>query len=81
MSDKKPFEFNFGDDGPNLGSAVFQALGAASTCWESMSGTGVFNDVAREIGETLLEFIRNEIDCKSVVHDCCVKAEEHKSCA
>lgn len=38
--------------------AVMQALGAASTCWEDLSGTGVFQSArAQEIGERLLEFI------------------------
>lgn len=37
-------------------SAVFQALGAASTCWESLEHTGVFDSTrAKEIGEALLK--------------------------
>ncbi len=53
-----PFDFNFGDDGPSIRSAVFQALGFASTCWDSMSHTGVFksNDVS-QAGDKLVEFI------------------------
>jgi hypothetical protein len=42
----------------NLEEAVFQALGAASVCWESMEGTGVFqSDRAKQIGEELLGII------------------------
>jgi len=38
---------------------IFQALGAASTCWESMEGTGVFqSDRAKRIGDELLYELR-----------------------
>jgi hypothetical protein len=38
--------------------AVFRALGAASTCWEDLSGTGIFDsDRAKAIGDGLLAFI------------------------
>lgn len=55
------FEFAREEDGSlSLESAVFQALGAASVCWESMAGTGVFDsDQAKEIGEALLAEIRS----------------------
>lgn len=44
-----------------LETAVFEALGAASVCWENMSGTGVFqSDRAKQIGEELVEFIRGQ---------------------
>lgn len=34
---------------------IFEALGAASTCWEDMSGAGVFQDQrASEIGRQLM---------------------------
>lgn len=37
-------------------SLIFEALGAASVCWESMAGTGLFNEArARAIGEELVE--------------------------
>lgn len=50
------FEFDRAD---SIESAVFQALGAASTCWESLDNTGIFqSDRAKEIGEELLAFIR-----------------------
>lgn len=43
----------------DLDGAVFQALGAASTCWENLSGAGVFDSTrAKDIGDGLLEFIR-----------------------
>lgn len=53
------FEFHREEDGSlPLESAVFQALGAASTCWENLSGTGIFNDRrAVAIGRALLEEI------------------------
>lgn len=38
---------------------VGQAVGAASVCWESMEGTGVFDDArARQIVEDVLMFIK-----------------------
>lgn len=43
---------------PNIEGAVYQALGAASMCWEDMSQTGVFqSDEATRIAEGLLKFI------------------------
>jgi hypothetical protein len=50
------FEFQPEHDGTlSLESAVFQALGAASVCWENMSGTGVFqSERAKAIGDALL---------------------------
>lgn len=59
-----PFEFHREHDGSlSLDAAVFQALGAASTCWESLEGTGIFDSTrAKEIGDTLLTFIRAESD-------------------
>lgn len=42
-----------------LARAVFQAIGAASMCWDDIHSAGVFqSDVARSIGDGLLEFIR-----------------------
>ena len=61
-ADVAPFEFYREDDGSlSLDSAVFQALGAASTCWESLAGADIFDSTrAKEIGDTLLAFIRSE---------------------
>ena len=54
-----PFEFQREHDGSlSLETAVYQALGRASTCWESMEGTGVFDDAAaRGVGQALLAHI------------------------
>lgn len=42
-----------------LEEAVFQALGAASMCWENMEGGGIFeSDKAKVIGEALMARIR-----------------------
>lgn len=39
-------------------SAVFQALGAVSVCWDNPGGAGVFHsERAKEIGEHLLAFL------------------------
>ena len=46
--------------GEALRSAVFQALGGASVCWETPEGAGVFDaDRARWIGEGLLAWMRD----------------------
>lgn len=56
------FEFQPNHDGSlSLEDAVFQALGAASVCWDPMDGTGVFrSDIAKEIGEVLLAKIEED---------------------
>lgn len=47
----------------SLHEAVFLALGAASTCWESLEGTGVFqSDRAQTIGEALMGRIAQEME-------------------
>jgi hypothetical protein len=49
------------DNSEDLRSAVFQALGAASACWDDLSNAGVFqSERARGIGEELLERIAAE---------------------
>jgi hypothetical protein len=41
---------------------VFEAIGAASTCWESLRGSGVFDEaLATEIGETLLAELSRDV--------------------
>ena len=46
------------DQATNEREAVFQALGAASTCWEHMEGAGIFDDQkAIQIGEELMEWM------------------------
>jgi hypothetical protein len=56
------FVFQPDEDGSiSLESAVFQALGAASMCWENLSRTGIFQaERAREIGDALLERIKED---------------------
>ena len=50
------YEFVTEEDGSlTLASAVFQALGAASVCWEKPEGAGIFDSTrAREIGDALI---------------------------
>ena len=57
-SEESPFSFHWSiNEIPTLESAVFQAIGAASTCWDN---DRVFeSDRALEIGRKLLEFITN----------------------
>jgi len=44
--------------GEALRSAIFQALGGASVCWETPEGAGEFDvDTARWIGHGLLTWI------------------------
>ena len=41
-------------------TAVFEALGAVSVCWETPEGAGVFNSTrARQIGEELMTFLQH----------------------
>lgn len=55
----EPFAFSPEYDGSlSLKSAVLQALGAASMCWDTLDNAGVFHaERAIEIGDTLIEFI------------------------
>ncbi len=49
-----------GDEDDPLATAVFTCLGAASMCWETLNGAGVFqSDRARDIGDELVAFIRS----------------------
>jgi hypothetical protein len=42
--------------------AVFQALGAASTCWSTPEGAGVFNNErASAIGEELIALLQRKL--------------------
>lgn len=58
-SDEEPFAFTRQEDGTiSLESAVFQALGAASYCWDNVEAAGVFDSTrAAQIGEILLREI------------------------
>jgi hypothetical protein len=57
------------DDHPaTLDGVIYEALGAASVCWEDMTGTGEFQERrAREIGEAVLEYIRTHIAHRPVL--------------
>lgn len=61
-TDVHTFEFQPEHDGTlPLATAVFQALGAASVCWDSMEGTGVFqSERAKAIGDALLAVIKEQ---------------------
>jgi hypothetical protein len=48
-------------EGTSLRQAVFEALGAASVCWENIEDAGVFqSDIAIEIGNELVEFVASQ---------------------
>jgi len=48
------------EDNTNLSEIVHQAIGAASTCWEHLDGTGIFDDArARQIADELIAFIKH----------------------
>lgn len=52
--------FKLATDDDQLNRLVFEALGAASTCWENLSGTGVFQETrCKEIGEILVRDLKN----------------------
>lgn len=52
-------------EGFSLQAAVGQAVGAASMCWENVSGAGVFDDrLAKEISEALLAEVRRHTDAE-----------------
>jgi len=60
-NDPRPFEFQRNSDGTplSLHDLVFQALGFASTCWEDLSGSGVFqSDDATRCGDALVREIQ-----------------------
>lgn len=59
-----PWRPDFGVDGPpelaqdRIRSAIFQAVGASSMCWEGIERAGVFkNDMASWVAEGLLEYL------------------------
>lgn len=57
------FEFDRRDDPFTLASAVYQAIGAASVCWEHVDRAGVFeSDAAKLIGDMLLDEIRRQVE-------------------
>lgn len=51
--------FDFDWSYESVETAVFEALGAASTCWDSLDGAGVFHsERAKAIGDALYKRIR-----------------------
>lgn len=62
---KQKFEFQRAEeDELTLESAIGQAIGAASVCWLSETGLGVFDsDRAKEIAETTIDWVKeHELD-------------------
>lgn len=46
-------------DCQSIEEVIFQAIGAGSTCWDNLSGAGIFeSEKAKEIGDDALEEIR-----------------------
>lgn len=62
-----PFDFQPEEDGTlSLETAVFQAIGAASMCWETLRGAGEFQSVrAKLIGEALMRKIHETYGVKA----------------
>jgi hypothetical protein len=63
---EEPFEFVPDSDGTiTLRNAIFQALGAASVCWDDMYQTGEFDSAtALKIGEALTDFAENALTAR-----------------
>lgn len=60
----EPFAFQT-REGEEIGleEAVFQALGAASVCWDNLDGAGIFDSSrAREVGDKLMALISERFD-------------------
>lgn len=84
MSATTTGETRYLDQARTLEELVFQALGAASMCWENPAGAGVFeSDRAKEIGDELLARLREreavaawhaaEGHCRSgLAEGCCI---------
>lgn len=54
---------NFFYDAETPTQAVFQALGAASVCWEHIEDAGIFESTrAKKIGEDLIEALQYMFD-------------------
>lgn len=60
VPEQEPFQFQVAEgEEPTLETFVFQALGAASSCWSNLSGAGTFDSTrAKEIGDVLCATIR-----------------------
>lgn len=47
------------NDGVDIESTIFEALGAASTCWENLASAGTFDSTrCKEIGDELVKALR-----------------------
>lgn len=66
-----PFEFTSRNgEELTLHAAVFEALGAASTCWKPGTGDAVFDDRrAKEVGNKLIDFIQVQANPELLVTD------------
>lgn len=67
MATSRPFSFVRTEDEKDteisLEEAVFQALGAASVCWDNVREAGEFNSSrAKAIGEALMGVIRRDLE-------------------
>jgi hypothetical protein len=62
-SDIQAFEFQREQDGTlPLEVVIFQALGAASVCWETPEGAGVFDSTrAKAIGDAVLSYLKDNM--------------------
>ena len=74
------------DDAENTHAAVFQAIGAASMCWETIERAGVFNsDRTKEIAEDLLAFLDAHqpllgfATTRQLIHELAARAEVAES--
>lgn len=66
------------DDAKTVEEVIFQAIGAGSTCWENLGGTGTFqDDRARRLGEDAMARLRCDEDCgaETLAH----AADEHEA--
>jgi hypothetical protein len=58
----RPFQFQSFDEPLTIEDVVFQAIGAASVCWEDVGRAGPFDpDLASEVAEAFLAFVRGHI--------------------
>jgi hypothetical protein len=67
LNTKAPTTSIFDREPKNLWEAVYQTVGAASVCWEDMSGTGIFQDQqAKDAAESLIQWVRTRLDPDSL---------------
>jgi len=77
-------ELKYLDKCPDLRTAVYQAMGAASVCWKPMEGTGVFQEArAGQIAEELLFLIhqfQETPDADMIAKTAAQLAAQHNDC-